>query len=71
MATTKKKTFDCVEIKRQAQKRIREEWERRKHEFASYGEFLKATQTPWEREFWAKVRAAAKEREAGSGSASE
>lgn len=67
MATTKvKKTFDCVEFKRQAQKRVRTEWEARKHEFDSYEEFLEAkiNESDWQREFWAKVRAAAKERKA-------
>jgi hypothetical protein len=60
MSMTKKKTFDCVEFKRQAQARIRAEWEKRKGEFASYQEFLEATQSEWERAFWARVDAAAK-----------
>ncbi len=38
-----KKTFDCVEMKREAQRRIRAEYEARKGEFASYSEFLNAT----------------------------
>ncbi len=74
MATpTKKKTFDCVEFKRQAQKRVRTEWEARKHEFDSYEEFLEAQINECEglREFWAKVRAGAKERAEGGGGARE
>ena len=38
----KVKTFDCVEMKRQAQQRLWEEFESRKHEFGSYYEFLEA-----------------------------
>jgi hypothetical protein len=37
------KTFDCVEMKREAQRRIGAEYEARKREFASYWEFLNAT----------------------------
>ena len=37
------KTLDCVEMKRAAQERISAEWEARKQEFGSYGEFLEAT----------------------------
>lgn len=64
MSTTKKKTFDCVEFKRQAQARIEAEWERRKGEFSSYEEFLHAkvneSEWEWERAFWARVGASAK-----------
>ena len=62
MSPTTTKTFDCVEFKRQAQKRIRAEWERRKGEFASYEEFLeaKSRESEWQRAFWARVDAAAK-----------
>ena len=42
MAKAKRK-FDCVEMKREAQRRVRAEYEARKDEFASYSEFLKAT----------------------------
>ena len=38
-----KKAFDCVEMKRNAQRRIRAEYEARRNEFASYSEFLNAT----------------------------
>ncbi len=37
---TKTKTFDCVEMKRQAQARLRAEFESRKSEFESYFDFL-------------------------------
>jgi len=58
MATTKKKAFDCVEFKRQAQARIEAEWERRRGEFASYEDFLhaKVNESEWQRAFWAKFR---------------
>ena len=36
------KTFDCVEMKRAAQKALRDEYEQRKGEFSSYHDFLKA-----------------------------
>jgi len=41
--TTKRKAFDCVEMKRLAQERIMAQCEARKQEFSSYGEFLEAT----------------------------
>ncbi len=55
------KSFDCVEMKHAAQRKLRAEYESRKGEFASYFEFLdaKADESEWQREFWAKVRAAA------------
>jgi len=58
-----RKSFDCVEFKRQAQKRIRAEWEARKNEFGSYEEFLeaKSQDSEWQRAFWARVDAAGKE----------
>ena len=40
--TTKTKTFDCVAMKRQAQKKLKEEYEARKGEFSSYYDFLRA-----------------------------
>ena len=39
---TKAKTFDCVEMKRQSQRKLREQYEARKQEFDSYHDFLKA-----------------------------
>jgi len=54
---TKKKTFDCVEMKRHAQKAIEAEWQRRRGEFASYGEFLEATlkESEWGRQMWGRL----------------
>jgi glucan biosynthesis protein len=55
--SSKTKTFDCVDMKRQAQQRLQAEYESRKAEFPSYFAFLetKACETPWQREFWAKM----------------
>jgi len=39
----KTKTFDCVEMKRQIQQELREEYEARKTEFSSYADFINAT----------------------------
>ena len=36
----KAKTFDCVEMKREAQRRLRAEYEERKDEFDDYVAFL-------------------------------
>ena len=38
----KQKTFDCVEMKRRAQRTLREEYEARQREFVSYCDFLEA-----------------------------
>ena len=58
--TMKTKPFDCVEMKRRAQRQLRTEYESRKREFSSYFEFLdaKARESRWQNEFWGKVRAA-------------
>ena len=40
--TETRKAFDCVEFKRQSQQRLRIEYEQRKDEFDSYGDFIKA-----------------------------
>jgi len=52
----KTKTFDCVEFKRQAQGRLRAEYEGRKAEFASYADFLEAKvlEDGWARRTWAR-----------------
>lgn len=47
---TKTKTFDCVKMKNRIQADILAEYEARKGEFASFAEFLKATESDWERE---------------------
>ena len=39
----KKKTFDCVEMKRQAQAKLMAEYDVRKNEFSSYAEFIHKT----------------------------
>lgn len=39
----KTKTFDCVEMKRQCQKKLRDEYEARKEEFDSYMDFIRKT----------------------------
>ncbi len=40
---SRKKTFDCVEMKNRIQRDLRQEYEARKAEFASYVDFLNAT----------------------------
>jgi hypothetical protein len=62
--TIRTKPFDCVEMKHDAQRKLRAEYESRRHEFASYFQFLdaKAAQSSWQREFWAKVDAARQRR---------
>jgi len=42
MTKTNKK-FDCVEMKNAIQQQLRQEYERRKNEFASYVDFVNAT----------------------------
>jgi len=57
---TKRKTHDCVEVKNRIQKRLREEYEGCKGEFASYADFINATAEESEeiRAYWARVAAA-------------
>ena len=59
------KTFDCVRMKHDAQKRIQEDWARRKGDFRSYGEFLQATlaESEWGRRMWQKVCSSGASRE--------
>ena len=54
--SAKTKTFDCVEFKRQIQRRLREEYEARADEFDSYVDFInaKVREDQWAREMWAK-----------------
>jgi hypothetical protein len=56
--TTKAKTFDCVEMKRQAQAELLAEWENRKNEFSSFGEFVDAAiqESEWARRMLEKTR---------------
>jgi hypothetical protein len=42
MARTNKK-FDCVEMKNAVQQQLRQEYEQRKSEFASYVDFINST----------------------------
>ncbi len=54
----KAKTFDCVEMKRKTQEKLRAEYEARKGEFASYWDLLdaKAEESQFAREIRAKAR---------------
>jgi len=56
--STRIKTFDCVEMKRKAQRNLHEEYEARQSEFSSYFAFLEARthESLRQREFWAKIR---------------
>ncbi len=62
---TTKKTFDCIEWKDRIQGELLAEYEARKGEFASYGEFIYATADES-----AKIRAW-RERMVGAGKAAE
>lgn len=55
----KVKTFDCVEMKRQAQKRLQQEYAARGDEFPSYTAFLDATakESAWVQSFLARLAA--------------
>jgi len=57
----KNKTFDCVASKRQAQRRLQEEYRARKDHFASYADFLSAIvmEDPWARSNWERFAATA------------
>ena len=52
------KTFDCVEFKRQSQQRLSAEFERRKAEFDSYVDFIRAKvqEDEWSRRIWDRAR---------------
>ena len=49
MARKKNETFDCVEMKRQAQERIRQAYESRSSEFSSFLDFIHtaAAESTW------------------------
>jgi hypothetical protein len=57
---TKAQTFDCVEMKNEAQRKLLAEYESRKEEFSSFVDFInaKGMESAWQREFWARVAAA-------------
>ena len=62
---SKKKKFDCVQMKNRIQRDLRQEYEARKAQFASYADFLNATADESQeirifREKVAKARATAK-----------
>ena len=63
--TLKTKTFDCVEMKRKAQQKLRAEYASRKSEFPSYVAFLetKARESQWQCDFWGRIEAAKKEQD--------
>ncbi|MBL7133202.1 MAG: hypothetical protein ISS78_03815 [Phycisphaerae bacterium] len=58
--TAKTKTFDCVQMKRQAQEKLLAEYESRKDEFDCYSQFIesKSRCSTWQEDFWAKVEQA-------------
>ena len=55
------KVFDCVEMKRNVQNALRDEYESRKSEFGSYAEFLgvKATEEQWQQDLLTRIHAGA------------
>ncbi len=59
MTTTTKtaKSFDCVEFKRNSQERLRVEYEKRKNEFDSYVDFIKAKlfEDEWGSQLWKSI----------------
>ena len=62
----KTKSFDCVQMKRQAQERLMKEYEARKSEFPSYWQFLESMgkKSPWQSKFLGRLKSAKKERSA-------
>jgi len=54
---TKRKTFDCVEMKQKAQEEIAAQWKARGQEFVSYEAFLEAgiKQSEWGRRMWERL----------------
>jgi len=55
---TKQKTFDCVEMKRQAQEDILADWELHKNEYSSYSDYLEASlqESEWTRKTWERLQ---------------
>ena len=47
---TKNKLFDCVEMKNRIQAEIAAHYQSHKDEFSSFAEYLKATESDWERQ---------------------
>jgi len=63
----KTKTFDCIASKRQAQRRLREEYEKRTGEFDSYVDFINAKvhENEWARQMWERFPPANSDGQAG------
>ena len=55
---TKTKPFDCVEMKRRAQKKLLDEYQARRKEFTTFAEFIHAVaqESPWIRSVRARMR---------------
>jgi len=55
--TTKTKTFDCVAMKNRIQAKLMEEYEARKSEFGSYGDFIAGSvrEHEWSRKQMEKI----------------
>ena len=55
--TEVKKSFDCVEFKRQAQERLMVEYSTRQTEFGSYSDFIRAKveENEWTRKLWLSI----------------
>ena len=53
---TKTKTFDCVEMKRKCQETLAEEFAKRREQFPTFTEFLRAkmTESEWVAAVWEK-----------------
>jgi hypothetical protein len=51
---TKTKVFDCVDFKRRAQEKLMREYESRRKEFSSYGDFInaKVKEDRWSEKLW-------------------
>ena len=51
------KSFDCVEFKRQSQEQLMAEYEKRKDEFGSYIDFIKAKtfEDKWASQLWKSI----------------
>ena len=49
MTTAKKKKFDCVEMKNDAQAALLAEFEKRRGEFVDFATFVHETRSEWEK----------------------
>lgn len=55
MTTTKKKSFDCVDMKNNAQAALLEEYEKRRGEFSDFATFVHETRSEWEKAALARL----------------